>query len=284
MIMLYRNFDTQEQIDAEYDPARISDRDGAMERFAQLSAAAVEAMPNWYSRQFGISDAEYVDIFPSGVAGAPVHIFVHGGYWRALRARQFAFIAQTLASRGITVVLSNYGLCPDVRLGDIVDQTREAVAWVARNTSELDIDINRLTVSGHSAGGHLVGMLLATDWTTYGLSKDLIKGAIALSGLFDLGPFPHSWLQSSLHLIDEDVTQFSPLFLPVHTGAKVVLRYGGLEQSEFARQSKTYADYLTSQGLSVECQPLDGADHFTILNPFIGEDSEFVRLIQQLSN
>ncbi len=275
--MLYRNFATAEEIQAEYDPAVVSDRDGAIERFAQLSAAATEAMPNWYSHQFGSTEAEYVDIFPSGVPGAPVHLFIHGGYWRAMSARQFAFIAQQLVEQGVTVVLTNYGLCPDVRMGDIVDQTREAVAWVARNSSELEVDASRLTISGHSAGGHLAAMMLATDWAGYDLPKDLIKGAIALSGLFDLGPFPHSWLQPALNLTDDEVAANSPLFLPVNTAAKVLIRYGGKEQSEFARQSHTYAEYLVSHGIDVDCKPQEGADHFTILDPFFLNDAEFVK-------
>lgn len=274
--MLYRNFATAEEIQAEYDPALVSDRDAAIERFAQLSAAATEAMPNWYSHKFGATEAEYVDIFPSGVSGAPVHIFIHGGYWRAMSARQFAFVAQKLVEQGVTVVLTNYGLCPDVRIGDIVDQTREAIAWVARNASQLDVDASRLTISGHSAGGHLAAMMLATDWTAYGLPKDLIKGAIPLSGLFDLGPFPHSWLQPALNLTDAEVADNSPLFLPVHTSARVLIRYGGKEQSEFARQSHTYAEYLASQGIDVDCKPQEGADHFTILDPFFRDEAEFV--------
>jgi len=274
--MLYRNFTTEAEINAQYDPAQISNRDAAIERFEQLSAAAVAKMPNRYSSQFGASAAEYVDIYPSGVANAPVHVFIHGGYWRALDARQFAFVAQNLVDQGITVVLTNYGLCPDVAIGDIVQQTRAAIAWVANNVERLDIDIARLSLSGHSAGGHLAAMMLTVDWAAKGLPTDLIKAVFLFSGLFDLGPFPHSWLQPSLKLTDRDVANLSPLFLPVKSNAKVQIRYGGLEQSEFARQSQSYADYLASEGLRVECKAVIGADHFTVLDPFLLADSALV--------
>lgn len=281
--MLYRNFVSEAEINAEYDPGFISDRDLAMERFNQLSSTARSAMPNWYSHQFGTTEAEYVDIFPSGVANAPVHIFIHGGYWRALSARQFAFVAQKLVEKGVTVVLTNYGLCPEVSIGDIVEQTREAVAWVCRNAEQLNVDSSRLTLSGHSAGGHLAAMMLTVDWEEYGLPKDLIKGAMPLSGLFDLAPFPHSWLQPSLKLTEQDVAQQSPLFLPVKSSARVLLRYGGKEQSEFARQSHTYADYLAAQGLTVDCKAVEGADHFTVLDPFFLDEAEFVTDILSFS-
>ena len=216
--MLYRNFATEAEINAEYDPGIISDRVQAIDRFERMSEAATKQITNWYSCQFGPTEAEYVDVFPSGIPNGPVHIFIHGGYWRALSTREFAFVAQVLVQKGITVVLTNYGLCPDIRLSDIVDQTRRAVSWVAHNALNLNIDSGRLSLSGHSAGGHLVAMMLATDCTYYCLPRDIINGSISLRGLFDLRPFPHSWLQPTLALSAAEVEDNSPLFLPVRQG------------------------------------------------------------------
>ncbi len=274
--MLYRNFATESEINDQYDPGVISDRVAAIERFDRLSEAALREIPDWYSHRFGSSDAEYVDIFLSGEANAPVHIFIHGGYWRALSARQFTFIARELVKNGVTVVLTNHELCPQVRIGDIVSQTRDAVSWVANNASKLNIDPSRISISGHSAGGHLVAMMLATDWSSYGLQQDLFVGAISLSGLFDLRPFPHSWLQPSLNLTKDEVIENSPIFLPVSTRASVLLRYGGLEQSEFARQSQAYAEHLTASHVFVDCRAIERADHFTVLDPFFLGELEFV--------
>lgn len=86
--MLYRNFATEVEINAEYDPAMVSDRVKAIERFERMSATATKQMSNWYSCQFGHTEAEYVDVFPSGIANGAAHIFIHGGYWRALSTRQ----------------------------------------------------------------------------------------------------------------------------------------------------------------------------------------------------
>ena len=277
--MLYRNFATEAEINAEYDPGMISDRVQAIDRFERMSEAATKQITNWYSCQFGPTEAEYVDVFPSGIPNGPVHIFIHGGYWRALSTREFAFVAQVLVQKGITVVLTNYGLCPDIRLSDIVDQTRRAVSWVAHNALKLNIDSDRLSLSGHSAGGHLVAMMLATDWSDYGLPRDLIKGSISLSGLFDLRPFPHSWLQPTLALSVAEVEDNSPLFLPVCAKAKVTLLYGELEQSEFARQSIAYSEHLASNNVTVDCLAIEKADHFTELDLFVQEESDFVKEI-----
>lgn len=277
--MLYRNFASEAEINAEYDPGMISDRVQAIDRFERMSAATTKQITNWYSCQFGPTEAEYVDVFPSGIPNGPVHIFIHGGYWRALSTREFAFVAQVLVEKGITVVLTNYGLCPDIRLSDIVDQTRRAVSWVAHNAITLNIDSGRLSLSGHSAGGHLVAMMLATNWSDYGLPRDLIKGSISLSGLFDLRPFPHSWLQPTLALSPTEVEDNSPLFLPVCANAKVTLLYGALEQSEFARQSLAYSEHLSSNNVTVDCLAIEKADHFTVLDLFVQEESDFVKEI-----
>lgn len=277
--MLYRNFATEAEINAEYDPGMISDRVQAIDRFERMSEAATKQITNWYSCQFGPTEAEYVDVFPSSIPNGPVHIFIHGGYWRAMSTREFAFVAQVLVQKGITVVLTNYGLCPTIRLSDIVDQTRRAVSWVAHNALKLNIDSGRLSLSGHSAGGHLVAMMLATDWSDYGLPRDLIKGSISLSGLFDLRPFPHSWLQPTLALSAAEVEDNSPLFLPVCTKAKVTLLYGELEQSEFARQSLAYSEHLTSNNVTVDCLAIEKADHFTELDLFVQEESDMVKEI-----
>ena len=277
--MLYRNFATEAEINAEYDPGIISDRVQAIHRFERMSEAATKQITNWYSCQFGPTEAEYVDVFPSSIPKGPVHIFIHGGYWRAMSTREFAFVAQVLVQKGITVVLTNYGLCPDIRLSEIVDQTRRAVSWVAHNALKLNIDSGRLSLSGHSAGGHLVAMMLATDWSDYGLPRDLIKGSISLSGLFDLRPFPHSWLQPTLALSAAEVEDNSPLFLPVCAKAKVTLLYGELEQSEFARQSLAYSEHLASNNVTVDCLAIEKADHFTVLDLFVQEESDFVKEI-----
>jgi arylformamidase len=121
-------------------------------------------------------------------------------------------------------------------------------------------------------------MLLATDWAAeFGLSDNLLKGALSVSGLFDLGPFPHSWLQPVLNLTEREVVDLSPLFCEPKSKCKVLLRYGGAEPGEFARQSQTYKEYLTQHGFEVECSAVSGADHFSILDQYYLSEGSFVR-------
>lgn len=267
--MLYRDFATQEAIDREYDPMRGRDPAALLADWQARSQAARERCRVSASIAFGPTLAERMDIYHAETKNAPLHLFFHGGYWRSLGHREFGFVAEGLVRSGISVAVVNYALCPTVAFGELVRQARAAVAWAYRHGVELGVDGSRLSVSGHSAGGHLAAMLLATDWRgQYGLPDDLLEGVLCVSGLYDLRPFPWSWLQPKLQLSGRDVADYSPLFLPCRVPAPVQLVAGGEESSEFDRQMRAHAEHLESQGIAVGAELLSGDDHFTILDHF----------------
>ncbi|RYY58519.1 MAG: alpha/beta hydrolase, partial [Comamonadaceae bacterium] len=171
MSRLYRDFETQEQIDAQYDTAiPVADRAAEMRHYAERSAHARAALRGELRVPYGPTRAETLDIFPADAPGAPVFVFIHGGYWRALSAQDFSCVALGLQRRGITVVVPDYALCPAVTLDEIVRQVRAACAWVLRNIGAHGGDPRRVAVGGSSAGGHLAAMCLQTEWARdYGL-------------------------------------------------------------------------------------------------------------------
>src|SRR5262249_37183495 len=137
---------------------------------------------------YGPTAAETLDFFPAKGARAPLLLFLHGGYWRALDKEDFSWLAPCYVAADISVPIGNSGLAPATPLEEIVRQIRRACVWIYRNATNLNVDPNRLFCSGHSAGGHLTAMMLATNWP--GLSPmlpgRLLCGALAISGLFDL--------------------------------------------------------------------------------------------------
>jgi arylformamidase len=138
-------------------------------------------------------------------------------------------------------VVTNYALCPAVTIDEVVRQTRAAVAWAYRNARSFGGDPERLHVAGHSAGGHLVAMVLATDWPgDYGLPADIIKGATAISGLFDLAPFPYTFLQPKVQLTWDQVRRNSPILHLPATAPPLLVAYGEDETAEFKRQSEDF--------------------------------------------
>lgn len=274
--MLYQHFTTQEEIDRAYDPMLDRDPAALVKEWRERSEASRErhraSLKVSLDVPYGPSLAERMDVFHADAPHAPVHVFFHGGYWRALSHREFSFIVDDLVKAGITVAVVNYALCPQVRFSELVRQSQAAVAYVYTHAAELGVDPEQLSISGHSAGGHLCAMLMSTDWeSSFGLPNQLIRGALCVSGLYDLRPFPWSWLQPKLQLSGRDVQEFSPLWLPCRVSAPIKLVAGGLESEEFERQMSSYAEHLSQQGQTVTQQLLPDVDHFSILEHYLND-------------
>ncbi len=269
--MLYRDFATQEELDAQYN-LRILFPDAASlyETFcARESEEAREDLVHHLDVPFGPTLAEHVDLYPAG-EDAPVLIYVHGGFWALRTSKEFGFVARGPVSEGVTTVVTNYALCPTVTIDEVVRQTRAAVAWVYRNAHSFGGDPERIHVAGHSAGGHLVAMLLATDWEeTYGLPNDTIKGATVISGLFDLAPFPYTFLQPKLQLTWDEVRRNSPILHLPATAPPLLVAYGEDETDEFKRQSEAFLGAWNAKGHPGERLVLPGKNHYDVIDGFL---------------
>jgi len=279
--MLYHTFSTQEEIDQEYNPRYIvKNTDELIQSYFTESQRVLREYSNCSAVAYGPTPSETLDIFPAEKLCSPIHIFFHGGYWHSLTSRDFAFVAEGLVRNGITAVLVNYALCPSVNIDEIVRQSRAAAAWTYRNAEDFGGNPERISVSGHSAGGHLTGMLLSTDWgKNYGLPPNLIKGFLPVSGLFDLKPFPFSWLQPKLLLTSEQVLRNSPVFLkPLYT-PHVMVAVGADESHEFQRQSKNYTIFLQKHGVHAEYLSMPGKNHFNIIHDFLGDGGPLCKKI-----
>jgi arylformamidase len=271
---LYREFTDQAALDAEYDPTRnVPAAAAMMAGWSERSARALDRLESRLAVRYGPTLEEHLDIFPAG-PGAPVHIFVHGGYWRRFAARDFGWVAEPLVARGVTAVVVNYALCPTVSLSEIVRQVRAAIAWCQLRIEGHGGDPTRMTLSGHSAGGHLVGMALATDWAgVYGLAEPPLRASLALSGLFDLRPFPYSYLQPALQLTTREVLALSPIDLEPQLAAPLTVAVGGAESSEFRRQSRELATCWGRQLRACSYEEIAGANHFTALDALFADSS-----------
>ena len=271
--MLYHTFSTQEEIDQEYNPRFIVENtDELIKSYFTESQRVLREYSNRSAVAYGPTLSETLDIFPAEKLCSPIHIFFHGGYWHSLTSRDFAFVAEGLVRNGITAVLVNYALCPSVSIDEIVRQSRAAAAWTYRNAEDFGGNPEQITVSGHSAGGHLTGMLLSTDWEkNYGLPPNLIKGFLPVSGLFDLKPFPFSWLQPKLLLSSEQVLRNSPVFLKPVYSPHVMVAVDADESHEFQRQSKNYTIFLQKHGVPAEYLSMPGKNHFNIIHDFLGD-------------
>jgi arylformamidase len=279
--MLYRDFSRQEEIDNQYDIERsVPDPRRYAELFTKESEKTRRDLDCRLGVRFGPTLEETVDIFPANDPDAPILLFIHGGYWRRLSSKEFSFVARGPVALGITVVVTNYSLCPKVTLPEITRQSRAVVAWLCSSDGSFGSQ-ERIYVSGHSAGGHQVARLLSTNWVDdYGLPVDVIKGGLSISGLFDLRPLRFSFLQPMLQLTAEIVQKESPLFtLPSHA-APLVASVGGIESPEFRRQSAEFIQAWIAAGLAGSYNEQPGRNHYTAIEGFASKDSELCKLLK----
>jgi arylformamidase len=265
--MLYQAFSSQAEIDAQYNPSlALADVSAPGKHYAAQSQLARSTLRCALDVPYGATLAETLDIFPADQPNAPVLVFIHGGYWRALTSKEFSGVALGLVPRGVTTVVINHALCPWVTIDEIVRQCRAAVAWVKRHISQHGGDPERVALAGHSAGGHLTAMCLQTEWARdYGLSQDPLAGALLFSGLYDLMPLRYSYLQPAIQLDDGIVRRNSPAFAVRPSATPVWVTWGDQETAEFARQSALYHQAWAAAGNRGTLAPVAGANHFSVI-------------------
>jgi len=214
---------------------------------------------------------EALDIFPAKNAhspkGAPVMVFIHGGYWRSLDKSDHSFVAPSFTEQGACVVVPNYALCPAVTISQITMQMVKAVAWVYRNIHRFGGDPRRITLVGHSAGGHLVTMLLACDWRAYdyALPHDLATRALSISGLYELESIRATpFLNDTLRLTEEVAVQNSPAWMPAPQHVKLYTVCGALESAEFIRHNAMMQEAWGTK-IAPVAEAVAGLQHFSIV-------------------
>ena len=258
-----RNFLSREYNNRELVP----DHGQFFARWAEHSARARATMTCYLDREYGPAPGEKLDIFPARKGDGSVLMFIHGGYWRSLDKRDFAYLAPAWVDAGVSLVVVNYDLCPRVTIEEIVRQMLRASAWLYHHAEEYGMDEERLFVSGHSAGAHLTAMMMAALWPVLDarLPRDLFKGGLAISGIYDLRPMVMvDFLNTDLRLDEAAALKVSPAFLPPATRAPVYTCVGGIESSEFKRQNALLAQRWRS-AVAGDI-PMPGHHHFSVVD------------------
>jgi arylformamidase len=259
---LYRDYD-RAGLDAQYFlRGRVPEHPEYFRRWAEDSAAVRRARSCRLDIPY---DREKLDLFPAERAAAPCLLFIHGGYWQALDKSDFSFLAPAFQDAGIAVAVVNYTLAPKASMDEIVRQNRAAVAWLYRNAREYGIDAARIHVAGHSAGGHLTAMVLATDWAAFGLDRNPVRGASAISGLYDLEPIRLCYLNDVLGLDAATAERNSPLHRLPRQSPPLILSVGTGETDEFLRQQESFASAWRAAGLRLEIADQPGDNHFDVV-------------------
>jgi arylformamidase len=231
-------------------------------RWAAASAAYRSKARAELDLPYGSGERQRYDLFLASDATAPLAVFIHGGYWQRGDRKDYSFVAEKLNAAGIDVAVPSYSLCPAVSVVDIVGEMRQCLAALWRQTRKYP------AVTGNSAGGHLTGAMVGTDWSKVaGVPADLVRGGVAISGVFDLAPLLGTSINDLAHMDAAAARAASPLLWPPPPkGRTLVAAVGGVESSEFLRQSKAIADAWASAGLETEYLEVPGTNHFSVLD------------------
>lgn len=277
MTPVYRSFD-KETLQREYSPSScVEDLMVYVNEYLRASDAAKKAAVSngsvMLNLEYGPLAAQRLDLFLPNAKPAPINIFIHGGYWQELGKEFSSFSAPVFQQRGCALAALGYTLAPERGMTDMVEECCAAVEWLYENGDRLSIDKNRIFLSGSSAGAHLAMMLYTADWEARGLPRDLIKGACAVSGIYDLEPIRLTYVNDALGMDEREARANSPLLRDPSARSPVILAYGDNETSEFKRQTDEYREKLALAGVPVEFMEIMNRNHFDVISDLADESS-----------
>jgi arylformamidase len=266
----------QQELDDAYDQAVYApNREQVHARRQANSAIARAVLGEPLRLQYGATEIEGLDVYRAKSPNAPVAIYVHGGAWRNGAAREFAYLAELFVNAGAHSVIVDFNNIDEVggNLMVMARQVRSAVAWIYKNAARFGGDAERLFVCGHSSGGHLGGCAVTTDWQRdFALPKDVVKGAVLASGMYDLKPVRLSKRSKYVHFTDEIEEELSAQRHLDRLNCPIVVAYGTLETPEFQRQTRDFAAAVRAAGKPVELLVGESYNHFemleTLASPF----------------
>jgi len=279
----YGQFLTQEQLDAEYDVEKaVSNFPDYITKYITHSQEARRIFKDRFVMAYGPTLMERLTVYPAKEAGAPVLIFIHGGYWKIGLGDDYDFAAMGAAKAEFTVVIVNYDLAPKVTIPEMIRQIRASIAWTSQNILQFNGDPKQIFVAGHSAGGHLAAMSAVTNWSDYGLPENTIKGILAVSGLFDLEPISHTFVQPAIRITADQILSSSPIRLIGPSKIPLIVAWGDQETEAFKTQSSNYLEAWKKMGNNGTALILP-ENHFSILKEFVTPEGLLTKAIITLA-
>ena len=262
---LWRAFD-QEALDTELNLRQRTPEH--VEFFSRWAAESAVVRCNQNCRldlAYGDQESQTLDLFLPANKPAPLLTFVHGGYWQSLDKGDFSFLAPAFVSRGIAFASLNYTLAPNAPIDQMVEEVRQAVAWLFERSGDYGVDAEQIAICGHSAGGHLACMAHSADWSArLGETTSPLRFCCSVSGIYQLEPLRHSYQQDVLRIDPASVSKLSPQSaVPEASVGPLVLAVGSEEPSEFIAQQAEYLTAWRAAGHIGQEISLPGRHHFS---------------------
>lgn len=254
-------------VEREYNNrALVPDHAAYFARWARDSEFVRATLPGTLDVAYGPDARHRIDLFPAANARGTL-VFIHGGYWRTLDKDMFSWLAAAWVAAGVNVAIPNYRLAPAVRIDDIVDDVIAAMNWLFEKSGSVPgFSMERVVVSGHSAGGHLTAALFGAPRDRLRFDPARIVGGVPISGVFDFAPLKLFSFNADFKLDDAAVARLALAGRQPTIGAPLVIAAGAAESSEFQRQSRLLADAWALQVRTLMLLP--GLHHFSVVDAF----------------
>lgn len=256
---------SREELDADYGPARFVPSPAAVfeDWAARTEAARDEAGALWREGVcYGSHPRETFDFFDCGARSAPLLVFIHGGFWKAISRHESGFVAPLWQAAGVHVAILDYVLAPEATLSDIVAQTRRGLGHIFARAQSLGFDSERIVIAGHSAGGQLAAITQCVE------DAAPVRGLALLSGVFELAPVQGSYVNDTVAITDDEVRDLSPLRHAPKRPLPLVVAVGEREPIAFHEQSRALAWAWREQGCTVDFHLVSRRNHFDLLDDF----------------
>lgn len=261
--MPWKHFNSAD-LEREYSPSScINDIQVYIDAYIQQSKAAEDQGHVLKDLRFGQHPDEILDLFPANSPNAPLVAFIHGGYWQQLSKNESTFPGTGFVNQEVAFAALNYTIAPDGTMEQMVDQCVAAVIWLYENAEEFGIARERIVLAGHSAGAHLAAMVMLRLRNAY--PQHPVKCGILISGVFDLRPLLHTYVNEPLELDEERAVALSPLLMDLTDLPPTLVCWGEYETNEFKRQSREFAAAHQATGGTSQCFEVAGCNHFDII-------------------
>lgn len=262
-----------DDLNREYSPSScIDDINVYIQQYIDLSVLAKTLAKQQHVLQsnlnYGESETQSLDLYlPTGAPRKKLMVYIHGGYWQELSKNESAFAATNFQQQGVHFAVLDYTLAPKASLTDIVEENRQAIAWLYKNASQFGYDPEQIYVCGSSAGAHLAMMMLQTCWSQYVVDYqgNIIKGLCAVSGIYDLQPLLPTYVNDALKMDAAEAKANSPFLQRLPKAVPVIFAVGEVETAEFKRQSQMMAEKLHTQGFEVHFREIADRNHFDVI-------------------
>ena len=253
-------------LEAEYNNrVLVPEHPAIFERWRRDSVNVRASTPCTLDLAYGDQPRHKLDLFHATNPHGTV-VFIHGGYWRTLDKSDFSFLARPFVDADLSVAAINYRLCPTVGISDVAEDCRQALIWIIANGDAHDLPVDHIALTGHSAGGHLVAMLYATDWQQRQCDASCIIGGLALGGVYDLAPLLACSMNADLKLDDDMAHVNSPIHLVPTLTVPLHLAVGAAESSAFRTQSRLLAAAWPT--ICNTPEEVKNVNHFTAVDSF----------------